>query len=50
MVAILFSYPPLKVLSRLYEKNKESVDKAVRMRLEYEQSEREKEALWVQMK
>lgn len=35
----------LKVLSRLYEKNKESVDKEVKKRLQDEQSDKEKEAL-----
>ncbi|XP_044232196.1 adenylate kinase 9 isoform X1 [Thunnus albacares] len=34
-----------QVLSRLYEKNKESVDKAVRERMQDQQSEKEKEAL-----
>lgn len=39
----------LTVLKRLYEKNKESVDKAAIKRLQDEQSEKEKKALWVQV-
>lgn len=37
------------VLKRLYEMNKDSVDKAVRERLQDELSEKEKPALWVQV-
>lgn len=37
------------VLKRLYEMNKESVDKAVIKRLQGELTEKEKQALWVQV-
>lgn len=36
-------------MKRLYEMNKESVDKAVIKRLQKEPSEKEKQALWVQV-